>query len=96
MPQSLTTRLTKTLTQEAALSHTLTLAQCDLLAWRPASATPHGQALYVDAERPELVTFCPTLAALRSLTELWAPQPYTFHITAQWDGFVCILTRYPL
>jgi len=95
MSRRLSTTHTYTLTQELALQEALALSECEVLAWRPPSATPKGQAIYLDNRRAELVTFCPTLAALRSLTALWAPQPYTMHISAQWDGWLCVLTRYP-
>jgi hypothetical protein len=92
MPRRLTTRMI--LAQVDALRDTLANAQGDLLAWRPACATRQGQALYLRGERQELVTFCPTLQALRALMALWEDMPYTMSTTTQWDGYLCTLTRH--
>lgn len=93
MPKRLKTHLTHTLTQQGALRQTLAQAECALLAWRPASATPLGQAVALRFAAPTIVTFCPTLEALRDLSALWESAPYSLDITATMGGYLTTLTR---
>jgi len=80
--------------QGLALREALALAQCDLLAWRPLSATPQWQATFLAYQAPQLVTFCPTFQAFCAFQHLWHEQPaYTLEVVEQWRGYLCTLTR---
>ncbi len=90
MPRRLRTTLTPGLLQDV-----LTLAQLDLQAWRPDSATPEGQARLLRQHCDTVVAFCPTFVAFRAFATLWEDAPYTLDVAGQWDGYLCTLTRQP-